>query len=282
MERFLRLVYILSLATILFSLASYDVLSEVTSTHCFIISEWSDTDGDPQTCDKPFLLEVETGSLLQIQYYVAGSPEAVGCSGRHCSSVRVHIYVDGAFMQTTDWLGWPGGPSTLSLDTGLLDVSPVSPGTHELSLKAEGQVGGCNGGRLISWGGKLIVYTSSQLADLRAIEYCYGDPSPGYQWLENTFIFESWLHVLIENMGDGHAYNVTATVVDQPANVTVVDGDVTIGDISSGDSAWSVDTFKLQVDMSNPQDPNEGIFWRIEYDDSEGVHHIIDNVPQFP
>jgi hypothetical protein len=118
-------------------------------------------------------------------------------------------------------------------------------------------------------------------AHLRTVEYRFGAPSPGYQWIDQI-TFESWLQVRIENIGEGDAYNVTATITGAPANVTIVDGDVTAGDILSGSSAWSTDTFKLQVDMSEPQDPNEGIVWRIEYDDSEGNHHVIENVPQFP
>ena len=108
-----------------------------------------------QLCDPPFSVSVETGSILQVQYFVRAT---------HCSSVRVHLFVDGIFKATTGFLGWPSAPSpfdVLPLDTGLLDLGPVPPGSHLVSVQGEGQVGGCNAGQLNSWGGSLKVLTSS-------------------------------------------------------------------------------------------------------------------------
>ena len=118
--------------------------------------------------------------------------------------------------------------------------------------------------------------------DLWAVEYRFGDPPPGFEWDPFPLVFRSWLYVQIQNTGDGDAFNVTATITGMPANVTINDGDVIVGDIPTGGSAWSADDFTLEVDMTNPQDPNEGIFWTIEYDDSAGNHHIVENVPEFP
>jgi hypothetical protein len=41
---------------------------------------------------------VTTGSRLYIQYFVGV---------RHCSSIRLHIYLDGKLILTTYFLGWP-------------------------------------------------------------------------------------------------------------------------------------------------------------------------------
>ncbi|MGH8564126.1 MAG: calcium-binding protein [Gammaproteobacteria bacterium] len=104
-----------------------------------------------QLCDPPFSVSLETGSVLQARYFVRST---------HCSSVRVHLFVDGTLKATTGFLGWPGAPSPfaeLPLDTGLVDLGPVSPGTHLISFQAEGQVGGCNSGQPESWGGSLEV-----------------------------------------------------------------------------------------------------------------------------
>ena len=104
-----------------------------------------------QLCDPPFSVSLETGSVLQAQYFVRRT---------HCSSVRVHLFVDGTLKATTGFLGWPGAPSPfaeLPLDTGLVDLGPVSPGAHLISFQAEGQVGGCNSGQPGSWGGSLEV-----------------------------------------------------------------------------------------------------------------------------
>ncbi len=107
-----------------------------------------------ELCDPPFVVSVETGSVLQAQYFVRPT---------HCASVRVGFLVDGALKATSDFLGWPGAPapfSDLALDTGLVDLGPVSPGAHVLGVQAEGQVGGCNSGQLDNWGGSLKVLTS--------------------------------------------------------------------------------------------------------------------------
>ena len=107
-----------------------------------------------QLCDPPFSVSGEIGSVLQVQYFV---PSA------HCSSLRVHLFVDGTLKATTGFLGWPGAPSPfaeLPLDTGLVDLGPVSPGAHLISVQAEGQVSGCNVGKPFSWGGSLKVLTN--------------------------------------------------------------------------------------------------------------------------
>jgi len=124
-------------------------------------------------------------------------------------------------------------------------------------------------------------WEAGPVVELCPDEYRWGDPAPGYSY-DNWPIFESWVEVHFVNSGASDAYNVTATISYAPVNVTVVDGNVALGDIPAGGSAWSTgDTFTLQVDMSNPQDPNEGIEWRVEYDDTAGVHHVVENVPEF-
>jgi hypothetical protein len=115
-------------------------------------------------------------------------------------------------------------------------------------------------------------------AELWAVDYRWGAPQPGYDWAQWP-TFEGWMNVLVENRGDGDAFNVTATVTAWPPNNTISDAFVTVGDIPVGGSAWSVDTFSAQVDTAALTDPNEALFWRIEYDDATGVHHVIENVP---
>lgn len=105
--------------------------------------------------------------------------------------------------------------------------------------------------------------------------------STGYVWDPFPDLFRSWTEVRFVNSGTGGAYSVTATISGAPVNVNIVDGDVTLGDIPAGGSAWSSDFFNLEVNMTNPQDPNEGILWRVEYDDSDGVHHVVEGVPEF-
>ncbi len=117
--------------------------------------------------------------------------------------------------------------------------------------------------------------------NLWAVQYRWGDPAPGYSFA-NWPIFESWMNVRIENLGTGEAFNVTGSMSSCPSNTTIVEPDVTVGNIPAGGSAWSVDTFTTEVDMANQVAPCEECFWRIDYDDAAGVHHVVENVPEFP
>ena len=113
-----------------------------------------------QLCDPPFSVSGEIGSVLQVQYFALST---------HCSSLRVHLFVDGTLKVTTGFLGWPGAPSPfaeLPLDTGLVDLGPVSPGAHLISVQPEGQVSGCNVGKPFSWGGSLKVLTNVPISPL--------------------------------------------------------------------------------------------------------------------
>jgi hypothetical protein len=126
-----------------------------------------------------------------------------------------------------------------------------------------------------------VTIVSTPPANICPNEYRWGDPAPGYSFA-NWPMFESWTEVCFVNNGPGDAFNVTATITCVPVNVTVVDGVVSLGNIPAGSSAWSTgDTFTLKVDMGNPQDPDKGICWRVEYDDALGVHHVIENVAKY-
>ena len=106
-----------------------------------------------QMCDPPFSTTVQTDSILRVQYFVPHS---------HCSPLRLHISVDGTPVLTTASLGWFGAPTpfnALPLTTGIVNLGPVSPGTHTISTQAEGQIGGCNTGTLVSWAGDVQIIT---------------------------------------------------------------------------------------------------------------------------
>jgi len=105
--------------------------------------------------------------------------------------------------------------------------------------------------------------------------------SKGYDWDPFPTLFRAWNDVHFVNNGTGDAYNVIATITCAPVNVNIIDGNVTLGDIPAGGSAWSKDFFLLEVDMTNPQGPDKGICWRVEYDDVAGAHHVVENVPKF-
>ena len=106
-----------------------------------------------QLCDPPYSVTVQAQTQLGIDFAI---------SGLHCGPIRQHVLLDGKEVLTTGWLGWAGAPApfaALPLETGILDLGPVSAGAHTLGLRAEGEVGGCNHGGFDSWGGTLKVYT---------------------------------------------------------------------------------------------------------------------------
>ena len=109
-----------------------------------------------ELCAPPNSRTIVTGNTLKMQYSVYTGI---------CSSLRLHIFVDGHFITTTPFLSWKGSSgqfASLPLDTGILDLGTVSPGTHVLSLQGEGQISGCNvQGYLASWGGNVQIFTSS-------------------------------------------------------------------------------------------------------------------------
>lgn len=107
--------------------------------------------GGGQLCNPPFSFEIETGSDFTVQYFVPPS---------HCSSQRLHLYMDGVLVQSTGFLGWENAPApfdALPLETGVMNFGPLASGAHLFEVQAEGQVSGCNGGNLNSWAGSLSI-----------------------------------------------------------------------------------------------------------------------------
>ena len=118
---------------------------------------------------------------------------------------------------------------------------------------------------------------SAGVVELCPDEYRWGS----YNWdpFPDTFVGRQEVHFV--NKGTFDVYNVTATVTCVPINVVATNPNVTLGDIPAGGSAWSSDTFELRVDMTNPQGPDKGICYRVEYDDAAGVHHTIEDIAKY-
>jgi hypothetical protein len=107
-----------------------------------------------QFCEPPFSVAVVTTAQrpdITVQYDVPLS---------HCSSVRLHLFVDGALVRSTGYLGWGGAQppfDKLPLGTGVMRLRAVKPGLHVVSINAEGQVSGCNSRGVSRWRGDLRV-----------------------------------------------------------------------------------------------------------------------------
>ncbi len=65
-----------------------------------------------------------------------------------CSNLRIHFIIDGTEVAVTSFAG-PGAV------TPFVSLGFISPGKHVVGMQAEGQVGGCNVGNLVSWAGKV-------------------------------------------------------------------------------------------------------------------------------
>ncbi|MEO8565144.1 MAG: hypothetical protein ABI541_02080 [Betaproteobacteria bacterium] len=65
-----------------------------------------------------------------------------------CSNLRIHFLVDGTEVAVTGFVG-PGA------FTAFVSLGFIGPGKHVVGVQAEGEVGGCNVGNLVSWAGKV-------------------------------------------------------------------------------------------------------------------------------
>ena len=109
--------------------------------------------GPGQLCDNIATISVSTTGLLLAQF-------DLGLTA--CSNIRIHFLVDGTEVAVTGFVA-PGASS------GSFNLGPVSSGSHLLGLQAEGQVGGCNVGTLISWAGTAVVTVASPAAATQSI-----------------------------------------------------------------------------------------------------------------
>ena len=114
-------------------------------------------------------------------------------------------------------------------------------------------------------------------------EYRWSEYHDGDDWVWDATgkLLTSWKDVHFVNSGPGDAYNVIATITYVPANVTILDGVVALGNIPENGGAWSTDFFQLVVDMNNPQSPEDVIQWRLDFKDASGLSYTVRNVPKF-
>jgi uncharacterized repeat protein (TIGR01451 family) len=122
-------------------------------------------------------------------------------------------------------------------------------------------------------------------ADLWMVEYRWStDPAhqPPYTMtvnLDGSVTLDAYMEARIENQGSGDADNVTATISDAPGYITIIDADLTFGDVPAGTTDWSDDDYHITLVCRGPTD--DQISWDIEYDDECGNHHVITR-PEFP
>ena len=112
----------------------------------------ADAQGDWQRTTEPFSVSSNgTGQRSSAVYAIPFTGEGpVEASYRapvtHCSAMRMHFLLDGSERAVTGLLP-PGRGS------GFVFLGEIRQGKHKVELRAEGVRGGCNSGRLASWGG---------------------------------------------------------------------------------------------------------------------------------
>ncbi len=138
--------------------------------------------GDGQACGTTSDFMVDTCGLLMVEYVAPLS---------HCSALSVRIKVDGVLVHTT-------GVLLPTESSGLIEIGPVAPGTHVISLESVGVLGGCNAGIVENWGGTLYIHRCAEAPQVTApapAAACGGDvdftvtatgTGPlSYQWRRN-------------------------------------------------------------------------------------------------
>jgi hypothetical protein len=122
-----------------------------TVENSYSVSRCCGPDGTQISDQLDYAVTIDTIDLLQLYF----EPNALSCS-----DARLHIFLDGSEIYTTEFFG----PISGNTSTGWIDLSPVPAGTHSLVLRPEGRATGlpedCNTGTLGGWGGTLWLRTN--------------------------------------------------------------------------------------------------------------------------
>jgi hypothetical protein len=90
----------------------------------------------------------------------------------------------------------------------------------------------------------------------------------------SRFVREYEVRFFMRNVGSADATDVVANLIQKPANVTVIDGHVTLGTIPSGQTVPSSDTFTIRVDQETPT-PDTNLKWHVTFNQGASSIDII-------
>ena len=114
------------------------------------------------------------------------------------------------------------------------------------------------------------------MCDLKPVSY----PLVSYRRITRT-VWEYTYQFVIKNVGTGDATAVFAMLQNWPAQVTVVDGNVTFPTVPAGGTqVTSTDTFAIRIDRSVPVQ-NTDLSWRLQFTDAAGTAWTLVNFPLF-
>lgn len=173
------------------------------------------SDGLGELASSRYEFTADTTSRLEVRYQAPSE---------HCASLRLHLFVDGHHVLDTP-------PIAPAEQTHFMDLGPVTAGSHQVSLRAEGIKGGCNTGRVTAWGGRVTVWTSatdglpeidSRYLGAVVFEVEYENFAWGYQHAGRY----------ITAAGDIVGYSVPSELVDAVGD-TPTDGLITVEALST-------------------------------------------------
>jgi parallel beta-helix repeat protein len=161
----------------------------------------------------------------------------------------------------------PNGDFHLSANSPCIDAGdPAS----DFSLEPEP-----DGGRI-----NMGAYGNTPEAECKAWLYI-----EGYGLVSKTRVgrtlFDYQINVRLENASASDVTDVVAELLSVPDNVTIIDGQVTIGTVAAGATVTSTDTFTIRVDRSTPVSAL-AISWRVTYStgDREEARTIVGTIPR--
>lgn len=133
---------------------------DLRSVLVFVKSGGSESAGQkPQVLRMDMPVKAAEGEDLSFQYFVDVSDDATPYPLAHCADVRLHVYLGGAKVHTTPWMGYENRNPSLPMQTEKITIHDVPAGWRDIGLIAETRGGGCNtNGYLFAWGGTAVVY----------------------------------------------------------------------------------------------------------------------------
>jgi len=120
------------------------------------------------------------------------------------------------------------------------------------------------------------VYTLITVSDLKPVSY----PLVSYRRITPA-VWEYTYKFVMMNVGAGDATAVSATLQNYPAQVTVVDGNVSFPTVPAGGTpVTSTDTFTIRINRSTAV-RNIDLAWRLQFTDAAGTAWVLMNFPLY-
>jgi len=117
------------------------------------------------------------------------------------------------------------------------------------------------------------VETTIVVSDLKPVSY----PLVSSKRI-NANVWQYTYQFVIENAGNNTAKAVSAVLGNHPAQVTVIDGNVSFPEVPAGQQKTSTDTFTIQIDRRVPV-ANADLTWTVTFTDAAGQTWTLFNFP---